>query len=185
MDASTAGAILSAITLAVVGYQVYLMVRQTKIMGDQLTLARRQDEIVALQLTRHPAPVLTHDPVGGNPHGKYATATFRVVNRGTRGIREFWTYVRFPQEANGLGWYAHAAHHETHSVTVDGRNYLEIRALTKQPIYPRFDLKIGDMSFERVHLVQGIRVYWKVISEDGMFPPEEDHYERLDMKIDQ
>jgi hypothetical protein len=114
--ASVLGASVALVTLGVVGYQVRLMWRQTNIMEKQLDLARKQAEIISAQLARHPVPELQCvAPEAGE--GRYCVVEFRLWNRGTKGMREFWWHLRVPREAVGLGF---GGYRENATVTVGG-----------------------------------------------------------------
>jgi hypothetical protein len=160
------GTATALITLGVVVFQIYLMVRQTTIMSDQLRIMRKQDEIMAAQMARQPVPQFRLELTKGGQHG---TLHFWIRNDGTKAVRDFHWYLIIPPGTMNTGPYLTGiqAPIGAENEPVDGQLWLCYHRYETTAIYPTREEKIGSAGLNLLH--DPFPCHWRIVSEDGVF----------------
>jgi hypothetical protein len=167
--ATVGGVAVAIITLTVVIGQVVLMRRQQKTMDRQLEIMRKQDELLA---RRSELRVLA---VPGE-----RLIRFRAENVGSRGASEYYWHMFIDmriisnhavRELSGHGQYG-PPHEE---VSIGGNTYRRYAGLVRDPLFPGRDAYIATVTFGTENLAGMPPIYWRLSSEDGVFPRGEDY----------
>jgi hypothetical protein len=159
---SGAGVLVGLVTLGLVSYQVYLMIRQTRIMEQQAEL-----------LDRRGVPrLLAETQDRGSPGGiRTVDVHFSVQNCGTAALRDFNCRIQVPANiAERIGDLPYSKE----LVPINGAVWMGmLRRVREMTIFPGKTEVV--MSIQLLNPAVGpvFPVRWEVITERGVFPEED------------
>ncbi len=176
MDSMTINLLIlgvAVVTLLVVGFQVYLMLRQLNIM-------KRQDQI----LNRRANLVLEVHSQYNNDQHTDRTLSFSVENNGNKAAKDFYWHLmiphRFAQARELLIAPRRQVLPENNLLTIDNTQYTQYRCFHAEPVYPKRTNRLCSLRFDGNNVAHPITIYWKISAEDGVFP-EGEGVARLDI----
>lgn len=152
--------VLSVATLAIVGFQVVLMVRQTGIM-------QRQDEILAADRSRRSRLDLL-----AISDENLSWLKIGVQNSGNRTARGYYWHLFIPVDVmeHGQVWQGDRQLSPTDTRECEGRQCRLFSGYEKDPLYPTRQALIAKFRVSHGALQGEHPIFWSIISEDGANP---------------
>jgi hypothetical protein len=146
--------------LLIVGYQTWLMMRQTEIV-------EKQDKLLARRA------VLTARANKVKTEGDRITYSIVVVNLGEKGASGYhWNLLIPPLGGPVVGLGADGAE-VSDAVTIDGATFIPHRGYAGLPLFPSLRQELGlKIQIRRRDPGEKIEVpiLWRIAAEDGVFP---------------
>ena len=194
---SRVGVLVALVSLTLVLFQIYLMKRQDKMMavqsniaGEQLVISKRQDEIYRELLFRKPSLELLVNkrPVSQITFSSLAPGEpvpcnlpLSIRNSGDKTVRDFYFHVAAPVTLE-LSNEPTGEIVESHRLEIGREQYIDYRVYKMAPIYPTRAVDIGMLPFRGQP--GDYKVFWYIVTEDGVFPSNERHGELIVKAID-
>ena len=159
--------IVAFVTLLVVCYQVRLMDRQQQTMNKQLDIMKKQDELLARRADLH----LKLESRYLDPQQKVRVISFIAENRGQRSASNLYWYLLLPADGMIRSESGEKFPHEEDVQFIENVVYHKYRGFYKEPVYPGRELSCLHFRMHGDYVSKPMDVYWKLICEDGQFPP--------------
>lgn len=163
--------LVGLVTLFIVLRQLRVMREQQTTMRQQLDILQKQDEILAqrvdLGLMIHIIDKSEQDPT--------IRLKFFAHNAGNKTARDFYWHLCIPVELTGQ--YTRISYKKmplaSDEVTkMEGTECHHFRSIYSQPLYPTRQVEMGTIGIEDPSMLKRFGVYWRFVSEDGVFPSE-------------
>lgn len=164
-------------TFIVVLVQLDLMRRQTRLM-------ERQNEIVEAQLAQVPS-LKVLQRIG--KQGRTAQILFSVRNGGTKTARDFYLHLLLPARLTSLAgrpfYVPGGVSLSEASYRHEGQQYTLIEGFVALPIYPTRAADLFALSVDEETAQGTYRAHWRVVTEDGPFPPTANEWGELVIRV--
>lgn len=158
---SAVAAVIGFVTLAVVCYQVRLMILQTRIL-------KRQDDFLArkadLEIVLAP-PESERD--------NRLQFVFHARNKGSKGASDYYWNIFVSTAAATNIVSNHIQMGGGYAAEIEAVGYREFRGHADSPLYPNRQTIIGSVEFVGPQLGHHT-IFWKLVADDGVFPSDPD-----------
>ncbi len=147
----------------------------------QYDIAQRAETIQNLLVTKVSKLALnvnvipkSGEPTPGNPI-QYFDIEYSVLNSGEKTAERFFYTILIPLdilepgERKGLGDMSLLLDSELKHIDLQGTKYLMFSGKKLGPVFPTRKLRLGNLSLR--HPVKEFTLYWKLVTDDGVFPP--------------
>ena len=170
--------LITGLTLLVGAVTLYIVIRQLSVMGEQQTTMRRQLDIIEKQdemLAQRADLRLTINIIDKSEQDPTTLLKFFAVNAGNKTARDFYWHLCIPVELTGQ--YTRLSYKKmplaSDEVTkMEGTECHHFRSIYSQPLYPTRQVEMGTIGIEDPSMLKRFGVYWRFVSEDGVFPSE-------------
>jgi hypothetical protein len=191
---------LGIVTLGVVCYQVYLMVRQMATMDSQLEVMKRQDETMSeqtalartqLELARRQDEIIARTArLRVDSEALFDDGHIRLrigaVNDGNRGTADFYWYVWVPEAWGNVRVWDPRQRADLGDAATDrfeerSARFRRYQGHIVEAVYPTRRVEIVTIIGLASNAPATFSILWQLAAEDGVFPG---HEERGEMVLD-
>jgi len=168
---------LSVFVLVLVIVQIRLMIRQDRMMKDQLKIAMRQDETARLLFARKASLELTINgnkravTVRGRERGNIFEygLKFSVFNSGDKSVKGIYNHILIPAELQPVSGSSYLGNlSKSGESKIEGTKCSNYKNYVEEPVFPTRSLEIGTLSFKGPP--GAYKILWQIAAEDGAFP---------------
>ena len=170
--------LITGLALLIGGVTLYIVVRQLRVMGEQQTTMRQQLDILQKQdeiLAQRADLGLTIRIIDKSEQDSAIRLKFFAHNGGNKTARDFYWHLYIPVELTGQ--YERFSYRKIpltcDEVTkMEGTKCRHFRNIYSEPVYPTRQVEMGTIGIEDPAMLKKFGVYWRFISEDGVFPSD-------------
>jgi len=158
-----------AVALVVGGASIWLMVRQLRIMDRQLDIMARQDAL----LSRRAQLRLVGYVIRPTETDQNLYLSLHVENIGDKTAANFYWHLFIPAEfSRNQRFSSNKGDVDSdHAEDINGREFRRFRSDCNLPAYPTRSVPIGRIACDNAQWAEAIPLHWKLVCEDGAFPP--------------